>query len=86
MMSHASCIFPSDKKSLNHRRLSREEPSEMLVTYFGVDPTKVANEVADTKVIMLDLNSWKSFIKTTYSGLRMLMVIICRLSITRLVN
>lgn len=40
--------LPLSKKLLDHEKLDREEANEMLVTYFGADPTKATNEVADT--------------------------------------
>lgn len=49
MTSHAFCIFPSGKKLLSHERLGREEVAELVVTHLGVNPTKISNEVADTK-------------------------------------
>lgn len=51
MTSHAFCIFPSGENYL------REEVNEILVTYLRVDLTKVADEVADPEVLMIDLNS-----------------------------
>lgn len=50
-LDDVSCLLhlPIRQKLLDHKRLDREEASEMLVTYLGADPTKAENEVADTK-------------------------------------
>lgn len=50
-LDDASCLLhPLIRgKLMKHKWISREEASEMLVTYLGANPTEAANEVVDAK-------------------------------------